>query len=93
MTSVLCKPGKLRYDILKAYQPVALVNTMVKLLSSIVMEDIIYLMEVHTLLLANHFGGWPRCTTADLLHLLVNTVKVAWQRRQVVSALFLKSQY
>ena len=64
----------------------ALVNTIVKLLTSIVAEDIIYLMEAHTLLPANHFGGQPGHTTA---HLLVDKVKVAWWQRQVASALFL----
>ena len=73
----------------KAYQLVALVNTIAKLLSSIMAEDIVHLMEVHSLLPANHFGGRPGRTTSDLLHLLVDTVKAAWWRKQVVSALFL----
>ena len=64
----------------------ALVNTIPKLLALIVAEDIIYLMEAHTLLPANHFGGRPGHTTA---HLLVDKVKVAWWQRQVASALFL----
>ena len=67
----------------------ALVNTMAKLLSSIVAEDIIYLVEKHVLLPANHFGGRPGRTATDSLHLLVNTVKAAWRRKQVASVLFL----
>ena len=38
ITCVLHKPEKPRYDIPKAYQPVTLLNTITKLLSSIVME-------------------------------------------------------
>ena len=40
MTCVLRKPGKPRYNIPKAYQPVVLVNTIAKLLSSIVAKEI-----------------------------------------------------
>ena len=87
--SVALTPGKPRYDIPKAYRPVALVNTIAKLLSSIVAEDLVHLMEKHALLPANHFGGRPGRTMMDSLHLLVDTVKAAWHRKQVVSVLFL----
>ena len=89
ITCVIRKPGKPRYDVPKAYQPIALVNTITKLLSSIVMEDISHLTEKHQLLPANHFRGCPGHCTADSLHLLVDTVKAAWCRKQVVSTLFL----
>jgi len=86
---MLRKPGKPRYDVPKAYRPVTLVNTMAKLLSSIIAEDITHLAEKHQLLPTNHFGGRPGCNMIDLLHLLVNTIKAAWRCKQVVSALFL----
>ena len=89
MTCVLRKPGKPRYNIPKAYQPVVLVNTIAKLLSSIVAKDIVHLTEAHSLLPANHFGGRPGRTMSDSLHLLVDTVKAAWWCKQVVSTLFL----
>ena len=53
------KPGKPRYNIPKAYRPIALMNTMAKLLSAMVMEDLIYMSERYALLPNNHFGGWP----------------------------------
>ena len=34
-TIVLCKPGKPRYDVPKAHQPITLMNTIGKLLSAI----------------------------------------------------------
>ena len=86
---VLCKPGKPRYDVPKAYRLIALVNTITKLLSTIIAEDIMHLTEAHQLLLAHHFGSRPGRTTTDSLHVLVNTVKAAWRHKQVVSALFL----
>ena len=89
VTCVLHKPGKPRYNIPKAYRLVVLVNTIAKLLSSIMAEDIVHLTEVHSLLPANHFGGRPGQATSDSLRLLVDTVKAAWWRKQVISALIL----
>ena len=60
VTCVLRKPGKPRYDIPKAYRPVALVNTMAKLLSSIIAEDIMHLAEKHQLLPMNQLWWPPR---------------------------------
>jgi len=89
VTCVLRKPSKPRYDVPKAYRPVALVNTIAKLLSSIIAEEVVHLTEKHLLLPVNHFGGRPGRTTTDSLHLLVDTVKAAWRWMQVVSALFI----
>ena len=69
------KPQKPDYTVPKAYRPIALVNTIAKLLSTIVAEDIVHLTEVHQLLPAHHFGGRPGRTTTNSLHVLVNTVK------------------
>ena len=88
-TCVLCKPGKPRYDVPKAYRPIALINTISKLLSAIVAEDIAHLTEAHQLLPAHHFSGRPGRTTTDSLHVLVDTIKAAWRCKQVISALFL----
>ena len=56
---VLRKPGKPRYDTLKAYRPIALLNTMWKVITAIIANHITYIMEKHQLLPANHFGGCP----------------------------------
>jgi hypothetical protein len=89
ITCVLRKPGKPRYDLLKAYHPIALLNTIAKLLSSIVAEEITYIAKTHMLLPDTHFGGRPGRTTSDSLHLLMDTIKAAWCKKQVVSVLFL----
>jgi len=39
------KPGKPKYNIPKAYRPIALLNTLTKLLSTIVVEEITHLVE------------------------------------------------
>ena len=88
-TIVLCKPGKPRYDLPNARQPIVLMNTLGKLLSALVVEDLIHMCENYGLLPDNHFGGRPgRCTT-DTMHLLVHKIKAAWCQCNVVAILFL----
>ena len=62
ITCILRKP---RYDVPKAYCPIMLVNTISKLLSSIVAEDISHLVETHQLLPSTHFRGRPGQSTMD----------------------------
>jgi Reverse transcriptase (RNA-dependent DNA polymerase) len=88
-TIVLQKPGRPRYDIAKSYHPIALINTLPKLLNSIIAELTIHYGESHNLLPPTHFGGRPGRTTTDAIDLLTQTVKQAWRSGQVVSALFL----
>ena len=74
---MLRKLGKPIYDVPKAYHPIALLDTMEKLLTSIVAEDVWYLTEKHQLLPVTHVGGRLGCTTSDSLHLLMDTIKAA----------------
>ena len=88
-TVVLRKPGKPRYNIPKAYRPIALLNMMWKVLTAIVADQVTFITEKHQLLPANYFGGRPRHTTTDAMHLLANTIKASWRAGKVISALFL----
>jgi hypothetical protein len=83
VTVVLRKPGKPAYHVPKAYRPIALLNTIGKLLTAIVTEDLVYLTEKHHLLPANHFGGRPGRTTTDSPHLIANRIKGAWRRKNL----------
>ncbi|KAF8265912.1 hypothetical protein EI94DRAFT_1559394, partial [Lactarius quietus] len=56
-TVVLCKLGKARYDTPKSYHPIALLNTLCKVLTAIVADIMTYYTETHLLLPAHHFGG------------------------------------
>ena len=78
-TIVLCKPGKPQYDTLKAHRPIALMNTIGKLLSAIIAEDITYMCERYSLLPDMHFGGRPGKNASDTMHYLTNSVKSAWR--------------
>ena len=89
ITVVLRKPGKPRYDAPKAYRPIALLNTLWKVLMAIVASQLTFITEKHQLLPANHFGGRPGRTMTDAMHLLANTIKASWRAGKVTSALFL----
>ena len=75
---VICKPGKPRYNIPKAYRPIALLNTMWKVLTAIIANQITFLTEKHQLLLEHHFRGRLGWTTTDAMHLLTLKIKSAW---------------
>lgn len=89
ITVVLRKPGKPQYNVAKAYRPIALLNTIPKLLTTIIAEDITYMCEHHQLLPATHFGGRPGRTTTDSMHLLTSRIKDAWRNKKVASILYL----
>ena len=86
---MLHKPGKLRYDIPKAHRPITLMNTLGKLLSSLVAEDLSFMCEQYALLLDNHFSSRPGQCTTDMMHLLAHKIKAAWHRHNVAAILFL----
>jgi hypothetical protein len=88
-TIVLKKPDKPSYEVPKAYCPIALISTMAKVLTAIVVENISCLVEQHQLLPKTHFWGRPGRTTTDTIHYLVHKIKRAWANDQVTSVLFL----
>src|SRR5882724_8938168 len=88
-TVMLRKPGKADYMAPNAYRPITLLNTMVKVLSACVTEDLTHAIETHNLLPRNHFGSIPGWTMMDSLHYTMKFIKYAWRRKKVVSTLFL----
>jgi hypothetical protein len=88
-TVVLRKPGKPKYNVLKAYRPITLLNTTAKLLSVIISKQLMFYMEHYNLLPANHFRGHAKRTTMDVVHLLTHRIKGKWRKGKVVAALFL----
>ena len=86
---MLRKPRKARYNVPKAYRLVALMNTIGKLLSAIVVEDMTHMCEKHRLLLDTHFSSRPGKNTSNSMQYLVNRVKGAWRRHKVATVLFL----
>ena len=91
-TVVLRKPGRPAYDAPKAYRPIALLNTLRKLLSGLVADDISYLCEANNLISKRAYGGRPRRITTDAIHVLTHRIKDAWRNQRVASILFLDIQ-
>ena len=89
---VIRKPGRPSYEEANAYRPIALIETLAKVQSTIITEDLTLICESHNLLPANQFGGRPGRTTNEALHLTEQFIKSAWRKGDVVSALFLDIQ-
>ena len=88
-TIVLRKPGKPNYTIAKAYCPIALYDTMGKIISGVMTDIMVYLTVRHNLLPPRHFGGLPNRMTVDSLLYLTHWVKEAWHKRKVATIIFL----
>jgi len=88
-TVVLGKLTKLDYTAPGAYHPIALLNTMAKILSACVADILVYMAETHNMLPDNHFSCRPGRTTTDSLHFVTKYIKDTWRKGKVVSALFL----
>jgi len=89
VTIMLRKLAKPDYMLPSTHQPIALISTFTKVLSSCVTADLVHMTKVHRLLPDNYFGCRPGRTTTDLLHYITKFIKDAWGRCEVVSMLFL----
>lgn len=92
-TIVIRKPGRPDYCVTKAYRPIALLDTLSKILSACVAESLVHGAELRDLLPMTQFGGHPGRTTTDALHLLINRVKTTWCRGDVMSIMFLEVKF
>ena len=88
-TVVIRKPNKPDYTKVKAYRPIALENTLGKVMESIVAEIISYLTEMHELLPAEHFGGRPGRSSEDAMMILSENIHHAWREKKVYTAVFM----
>jgi len=89
---VIQKLGRPSYEEANAYRPIALIETLAKVQSTIITEDLTYICKKFNLLPANQFRGRPGRTTNEALHLTEQFIKNAWRKGDVVSALFLDIQ-
>ncbi len=88
-TIVLRKPGKPDYTEAKAYRPIALENTLGKVMESIMADVISYLTEEYQLLPPQHYGGRPGRNTEDAMMVLAETIHKAWRENDIFTAVFL----
>jgi hypothetical protein len=83
-TVVLRKPGKSDYTITKSFPPIALLNTIGKILDSILASRIAYLAERCKLLPSLHMGGRATSGCEHAVHLLLE--RIYWARRRGFTA-------
>ena len=77
------------YTMPKSYRPIALLETLSKVFETIMASRIAWMAEAYNLLPKGHMGG-RRCTSTDhAVHSLVERIVAAWNKKKVVSALFL----
>lgn len=88
-TVVLHKPGKRDYTVPKVYRPIALENTLGKVMESIIAEMLSYITEEHQLLPTQHFGGRPGRTTEDAMMILTERIHAAWKKKEIFSVVFM----
>ena len=73
-TIVLRKPGKLDYIKLNAYRPIALENTIGKVLESIIAKVLSYLIETYDLLSQQYYSRRLEQTIEDAMMLLIEQI-------------------
>ena len=86
---VLRKPNKSDYIKVKAYRPIALENTIGKVMESIIAEIISYLIEIHELLPPHHYGGRPDRSTEDAMMIMSKNIYKAWKEKKIYTAIFM----
>jgi hypothetical protein len=90
-TVVLRKPGKDDYTVPKAYRPIALLNTIGKIMDAVLARRLSYLVETYHVLPNTHIGGRKLRSTEHALHLIIERIYKAWNtgRGKVASLLLL----
>src|SRR5204863_1318647 len=88
-TVALRKPGKKDYSLPSAYRPIALENTLAKVIEKILAERIAEAAEKYELLPWNQMGGRRNRSTLSALHLLRGSIETAWTAnpKSVISVL------
>ena len=79
-TIALKKIDKGDYTTRKAYRPIALLNTLSKVMESIIGSKITYLVEKHRLLPDTHMGARKGRSTESILELLTKQVHTIWEQ-------------
>jgi hypothetical protein len=92
ITAVLRKPGKANYAVPKAYRPIALLNTIGKVMDAVVARRLSYLVETYHVLPPTHMGGRKHRSTEHALHAVTAKIYEQWNNGkdgQVASLLLL----
>ena len=88
-TVVLRKPEKPDYTKANAYRPIALENTIGKLIESIMTELLSHALEEYQLISPQHYGGRPGRTREDAMIMLMERIMHAWKERVFYLVVFM----
>ncbi|OAQ57795.2 reverse transcriptase [Pochonia chlamydosporia 170] len=88
ITVVLRKQGKDDTQP-KSYRPIALLNTLGKVMEAIMANRLAYLADVYQLLPSRHTGGRKLASTEHAIHFLLQRIYQAWSENKVASLLLL----
>ena len=88
----LQKPGKKDYTTLKAYRPIALLNTLGKVLESIIFIRLKLVSEEYDLLPNTQYGARPGRSTSSALFSLLERIKLVKAYKLIPSLLALDVQ-
>ena len=86
-TIVIRKPGKAAYDVPGAWRPIALLNTIGKLVEALTANRLREVAEEHGLLPATQMGARRGRSTETALELLVEQVRTVWTSKKHVASL------
>ena len=86
---VLRKFNKENYSIFKIYKFIALLNIMNKIMKSIVIIRLNYVIEQHNLLSKNHFDDKKNIFFEHALHYIMKIIHSAWTKKKMTLILLL----
>ena len=89
ITVFLRKIDKSDYVILKSFRPIALLNTIGKVMESIIATRLSYAAEIFNLLPEDHFEGRKCFSPEQALHYIIEKIHSAWTDKKIVSMLTL----
>jgi hypothetical protein len=89
VTVVLRKGGPRDFRLLKNYRPVALLNTLGKLLESVIATRLSYILEERGLLLKTHLGGRKLISVDHAIQQVIEAIRGGWGRGLKVSMLLM----
>ncbi|KAI9034780.1 RNA-directed DNA polymerase from mobile element jockey [Aspergillus affinis] len=89
ITVVLRKAAPRDYCIAKSYRPIALLNTLGKILEAVATVRIAWALEERNLLPRSHLGGRRGISVDHLIQLLLDQIFENWGKGRKVSMLFL----
>lgn len=89
ITVALRKPGKPDYSEPKAYRPIALMNTIGKVMDAVLARRISHLAEKYAMLPFTHAGGRKLASCEHGIHTILERIHSTWREKKIASLLLL----